>query len=79
MLNVQPGHASFLDEVKHFERWLKEPDVGVALDPEWRCAAQKPGAIYGQTTGHVINEVADYLSGIVRENDLPRSCSCSTR
>ena len=72
LLNVQPGRSDFLTEVKHFEKYLREPDVGVALDPEWAMKAkQKPGVYYGQTTGAAINEVADYLSEIVTKEDLP--------
>ena len=58
--------------MKRFERYLHEPDVGVALDPEWAMMPkQTPGKFYGQTTGATINEVAAYLSGIVAKNDLP--------
>lgn len=72
LLNVQPGHSDFMTEVKYFEKYLREPDVGVALDPEWAMKPkQKPGVYYGQTTGTTVNEVAEYLSGIVKENDLP--------
>jgi hypothetical protein len=72
LLNIQPGHSDFLTEVKHFERYLKEPDVGVALDPEWAMhGKQKPGVYYGQASGATINEVAAYLSGIVKDGDLP--------
>lgn len=72
ILNIQPGHSDFLTEVKVYEKYLRMPDVGVALDPEWAMKGkQKPGAVYGQTTGAVINEVAAYLSGIVKEEDLP--------
>lgn len=72
LLNIQPGHSDFLTEAKHYERYLKEPDVGLALDPEWQMhGKQKPGAIFGQTTGAAINAVADYLSEIVKANDLP--------
>ena len=35
LLNIQPGHSDFLTEVKGFETYLRAPDVGVALDPEW--------------------------------------------
>lgn len=72
LLNIQPGHSDFMTEVKHFEKYLRQPDVGVALDPEWAMKGkQKPGAVYGQTTGAVINDVAAYLSGLVAEGDLP--------
>lgn len=73
LLNIQPGHSDFMTEVKAFEPWLREPDVGVALDPEWQMWAkdQKPGSVYGQTTGEVVTSIASYLSDLVREHDLP--------
>jgi hypothetical protein len=72
LLNIQPGHSDFVTEVKSFDQVLREPDVGVALDPEWSMKGkQRPGVFYGQTTGAIINEVADYLSTLIAENDLP--------
>ncbi len=72
LLNIQPGHSDFLTETKAFEKYLREPDVGLALDPEWAMKGkQKPGAVFGQTTGAVINEVAEYVSAIVKAGDLP--------
>ena len=72
ILNIQPGHSDFLSEVKHFEKYLREPDVGVALDPEWAMKpGQMPGVYYGQTSGAVLNEVADYLSSLVQTGQLP--------
>ena len=72
LLNIQPGRADFLDELKHFERWLAEPDVGVALDPEWAVEkGQVPGRVYGRTSGAELNECAEYLSGLVEEHNLP--------
>jgi hypothetical protein len=72
LLNIQPGHSDFLTEAKAFERYLKMPDVGLALDPEWAMKGkQKPGAVYGQTTGSAINEVGDYLARIIAEENLP--------
>ena len=72
LLNIQPGQSDFLTEVKHFEKYLRAPDVGIALDPEWAMkSGQRPGKIYGQTTGAEINAVAEYLSKVVAEDDLP--------
>jgi hypothetical protein len=72
LLNIQPGHSDFMTEVKHFEKYLREPDVGVALDPEWAMKPrQKPGAYFGQTTGAVIDEVAAHLSKVVSRHRLP--------
>jgi hypothetical protein len=72
LLNIQPGQSDFLTEVKSFEAYLREPDVGVALDPEWAMKAkQRPGVSWGETTGAAINDVAAFLSGIVKQWNLP--------
>ena len=73
LLNIQPGRASFVDEVRALERWLREPDVGLALDPEWAVRpGQTPGRVFGSTTGAVIDQVSSYVDGIVRTNGLPQ-------
>jgi hypothetical protein len=73
LLNIQPGRANFVDEVHALARWLREPDVGLALDPEWAVGpGQTPGRVFGSTTGAVIDQVSAYLDGIVRANDLPQ-------
>ncbi|HXN33108.1 MAG TPA: hypothetical protein VN894_14655 [Polyangiaceae bacterium] len=72
LLNIQPGQSDFLTEVKTFDKYLREPDVGVALDPEWAMKPkQRPGQFFGQTTGATLNEVAAYLSSIVERYRLP--------
>lgn len=73
LLNIQPGRSPFLEEVKHFEKWLKEPDVGLALDPEWAVGPDEvPGKVYGHTSGPVLDEVAVYLSELVKQENLPQ-------
>lgn len=72
LLNIQPGRSDFLETVKALERWLREPDVGLALDPEWAVAPDEvPGRSYGSTTGAELDSVAAYLSTIVADHDLP--------
>jgi hypothetical protein len=72
LLNLQPGRSEFLIEAKAYERWLKEPDVGVALDPEWAMdPGQRPGGAYGHTTGAELNQTAAYLAGLVKRHNLP--------
>jgi hypothetical protein len=72
LLNIQPGQSDFMTEVKAFEPYLRQPDVGVALDPEWAMKPkQTPGRFFGQTDGETINEVATYLAGLVKEGNLP--------
>ncbi|NHN57023.1 hypothetical protein G9U51_14730 [Calidifontibacter sp. DB0510] len=73
LLNIQPGRSTFLEEAKKFEKWLLEPHVGLALDPEWAIGpGQVPGREFGTTTGAAVDEVAAYLSGLVTANDLPQ-------
>ncbi len=72
LLGVQPGRAAFLDEVKALERWLREPDVGLALDPEWAVGPrQVPGQVYGHVTGAQLDAVAAYVSALVTAGGLP--------
>lgn len=72
LLNIQPGRADFLPEVQAYEKWLVEPDVGLALDPEWAVdPGEVPGRTYGNTSGKELDGVASYVSGLVKANDLP--------
>lgn len=72
LLNIQPGRSAFIDEVKHLEKWLVHPDVGLALDPEWSVGPDEvPGKVYGHTTGPILDEVATYVAGLVAEHKLP--------
>ena len=73
VLDIQPGQADFMDEVKALEKWLVLPDVSLALDPEWHVpAGVQPGSVIGSTDVATVNQVADYLSGIVRARNLPQ-------
>ena len=72
LLDIQPGRADFLEEVRRFDRFLAEPDVTVALDPEWHMAEDEvPGQTIGSVTAEEVNEVSAHLSRIVRRNRLP--------
>jgi hypothetical protein len=73
LLDIQPGYAPFLQEVQALEAFLREPDVSVALDPEWSMEPPLlPAQEIGSTDAATINEVSRYLSGIVRRYDLPQ-------
>ncbi len=72
VLDIQPGHADFLTEAQHLRRWLREPDVGLALDPEWHTPGAVPGTQIGSTTAQDVNAVSSWLAGIVRERRLPQ-------
>jgi hypothetical protein len=72
LLDIQPGRADFMGEVRRLRRWLEQPDVGLALDPEWSVGpGEVPGQVLGSTDAATINRVSSYLSRIVRDGDLP--------
>jgi hypothetical protein len=72
VLDIQPGHADFMSESKHLEKWLREPDVGLALDPEWHTPGVVPGTQIGSTNANDVNQVSRWLAGIVRAGNLPQ-------
>jgi transcriptional regulator with XRE-family HTH domain len=73
VLDIQPGRADFMSEVRQYEDFLKEPDVGLALDGEWHVGpGQVPGVVIGSIDGRTVNQISSYLSGIVRQYNLPQ-------
>jgi hypothetical protein len=71
VLDIQPGHADFLEEAQALERWLKEPDVGLALDPEWHTPGAVPGQRIGSVDARTVNAVSAWLDRIVTRERLP--------
>jgi hypothetical protein len=72
ILDIQPGRGEFGPEITRLGRFLREPDVGLALDPEWHVApGALPGKVIGSTDADVVNAAATYLAKIVRERNLP--------
>lgn len=72
VLDIQPGRSDFMTEARALESFLEEPDVSLALDPEWRMGPEEvPGQTVGSVDASEVNEVARYLSGIVEREGLP--------
>jgi hypothetical protein len=71
VLDIQPGHADFLAETRHLDRWLRQPDVGLALDPEWHTPGAVPGTRIGSVQAEDVNAVARHVAAIVRRYNLP--------
>ncbi|HEV7804796.1 MAG TPA: hypothetical protein VGO80_03190 [Solirubrobacteraceae bacterium] len=72
VLDIQPGRGDFLSEAQRLQRWLLQPDVGLALDPEWHVGADAvPGQMIGSVTAEEVNAVSTYLSNLVGKHDLP--------
>ncbi len=72
-LDVQVGWADPLVEVQRLERFLVDPDVQIALDPEFATKAYgvAPGKTIGTLTAADVNRVQHYLAGLAREHGLP--------
>ena len=72
LLDIQPGASDFFTEATRLERWLREPDVGLALDPEWRVSpGQVPGQVIGRVDSREVNAVTAWLAQLTQERDLP--------
>ncbi|NRG34153.1 hypothetical protein [Niallia circulans] len=72
MLDVQLGTDSVLNQVKLLEKWLKLPHVHLAIDTEFHVKeGQTPGVNLGQVDGAEVQEAVQYLTEMVKENNLP--------
>ena len=73
ILDIQPGRSDFFTEARRLRKWLKEPDVGLALDPEWRMAAdQVPGQVIGSVDAREVNATTAWLDQLVTRYKLPQ-------
>lgn len=73
ILDIQPGRSPFMREVRAYSRWLKMPDVDLALDPEWSMRpGQVPGTVIGSTDASIVNKAGAYLSQLVKAGNLPQ-------
>lgn len=73
ILDLQPGRGNFLPQARQLERFLVQPHVGLALDPEWRMPAGKvPGRTIGTVRAAEVNSVSAYVSGLVVRHRLPQ-------
>jgi hypothetical protein len=73
LLDLQPGRTDFLTQARRYRELLREPHVGLALDPEWRL---RPGERHLEQIGSVgideVNEVGDWLADLVERRRLPQ-------
>jgi hypothetical protein len=73
VLDIQPGRADFVTEAKVLQKWLVQPDVALAIDPEWRMG---PGDVPGQKIGSVeaseVNAVSGWLDALTARHKLPQ-------
>lgn len=73
MLDLQSGQDTPLNQAKRYETLLTYPNVGLAIDPEWKL---KPGQRHltqiGQVDASEVNPVLDYLAELTRTHNLPQ-------
>ena len=71
-LDVQVGLSTLQTELPVLEKYLKMPQVHLAIDPEFSMKyGNRPGTVIGTFDAADINYAAEYLAGIVRDNHLP--------
>jgi hypothetical protein len=72
LLDIQPGRSDFFTETTRLEKWLKEPDVSLALDPEWRVGdGEVPGQVIGHVSSREVNATSAWLAQLVARENLP--------
>ncbi len=71
-IDVQVGKSTLADELPLLEKYLKLPDVHLAIDPEFSMKyGEAPGRMIGTFDAADINFAARYLAQLVRDNKLP--------
>ncbi|MCY0886086.1 MAG: hypothetical protein OWV35_09430 [Firmicutes bacterium] len=74
ILDVQPGRSPVAAEVQYLEPFLAQPDVELALDPEFdmnRIPGGIPGQEFGTMSAASINGAMAVLSRLVQQDHLP--------
>jgi hypothetical protein len=73
ILDLQPGRADLLTQAKLYQSLLEQPDVGLALDPEWKL---QPGQLPLRQIGSVsiteVNGVVRWLAALTARHHLPQ-------
>ena len=72
ILDIQPGRARMVDEVRALLPWLRRPNVHLALDPEFAMPRGKiPGKQIGTVDADEVNACIRLLAETVRQERLP--------
>lgn len=72
ILDVQVGKSTLERELPLLEKYLRMPNVELAIDPEFSMKyGNPPGTVIGTYDAADINYAAQYLAGLVRDNYLP--------
>ncbi|MBC7948731.1 MAG: hypothetical protein H7Y42_12660 [Chitinophagaceae bacterium] len=70
-IDIQVGHSTLQEELPQLEQYLKMPNVHLGIDPEFSMkGGQAPGKVVGSFDAADINYAMDYLTKLVKENNL---------
>ncbi len=71
-LDIQVGLSDLPRELPRLEQYLKEPNVFLAIDPEFAMHnGTPPGRVIGTMSSTDVNYAISFLDRIARENNLP--------
>ncbi len=71
-LDIQVALSTIRDELPRLEKYLKRPNVHLGMDPEFSMkGGVLPGRKIGTYDASEINYVSDYLTKLVKTNNLP--------
>ena len=72
ILDIQPGRARVPDEVAALRSFLEEPDVYLAIDPEFTMTeCQQPGREIGRLTATDVNAAISAMEAAIGKRRLP--------
>jgi hypothetical protein len=72
-LDLQPGRANLLTQAKIYRSLLLRPNVGLALDPEWKLGpGQLPLRQIGSVSITEVNSVVTWLARLTARYHLPQ-------
>jgi len=71
-LDVQVGKSTLEHELPQLEKYLKMPQVHLAIDPEFSMKfGDRPGTVIGTFDAADINYAAEYIASLVKRYQLP--------
>ncbi|MCR4333878.1 MAG: hypothetical protein NUV60_02595 [Patescibacteria group bacterium] len=71
-LDIQVALSTLQYELPQLEKYLKMPNVHLAIDPEFSMkSGNRPGTVIGTLDAIDINYAVEYLATLVRDNHLP--------
>ncbi len=73
VLDIQPARSNVLSEIDHLRKFIREPDVDVAIDAEWNVGKHgTPGQTQGSISAKKLNKASLEIQSIIRNQGLPQ-------